>query len=54
MLWEYVFDPESGPYNRVRRQFDENGKVQLPKNTDAQNYTDDDARRNFDQFLLDL
>jgi len=45
VLWEYVCDPESGPYNRVRRQFDENGKLMPPKKPDAEKYTDEDARR---------
>lgn len=43
VLWEYVTDPASGPYNRVRRSFDDKGKVVKSKTTPE--YTEEDARR---------
>merc|ERR1711953_1068516 len=44
VLWDYVFDPKIGPYARVQRKFDSNGKVQMNKNPDFPSYTDEDAR----------
>jgi len=44
VLWDFVFDPAIGPYARVQRKFDENGKIIGNKNPDFPAYTDEDAR----------
>jgi len=42
VLYDYVMDPQNGPFNRVRRKFDVDGKVVKPK--EGSSYNDEHAR----------